>query len=289
MLDLSLPDMRSTVSGASLSVDAFQFAEPASFDPQHVINVLNGESVGVIFRNLIPKAQREAICANFWRHPGRYQRGAEAPGHYIGTFHYHKELPHYFADSAEINPMLSSIFEGVVDPVGEFRSELGSTLAQVGRTLRAARWNNAEACRFLMRSWIGGGSFALLPHEDLGQCTDPRQRGFEIQEAAAENTIASVNMCLENTGGGGLRMWNVIPDKESRAALGLTISGSPYPLEVLDGHESFDVAINPGDVYVFDGRYVHAVTSLDAGAEGRRATIAFLMANKDARETICWT
>jgi hypothetical protein len=68
-------------------------------------------------------------------------------------------------------------------------------------------------------------------------------------------------------------------------------TGIPYPVPLIERFGSIDVTIRPGDLYVFDGRFLHAVTGLDGvgGATGQRATIAFLMAHLGADETIGWT
>lgn len=150
-----------------------------------------------------------------------------------------------------------------------------------------ARHEGRKAARFVMREWTGIGEYALLPHEDEAQCRSPKQRGFEIQDAA-RNAIAAVNMCLENGNAGRLHYWNIQPDDASRDALGLTYTGSPYPLEALHGVEKLVVEIRPGDVYCFNGKAVHAVESL-AGAHDRRSTISYLMARLDAGTVIQWT
>ena len=279
------------ITGASLPMEAFQLLETDIVDANAIADVLDGKRLGVICRDVVAPRDRAAICDNFWRHEGRYTRGSDAPAEYLGAYHYAKPTALYLEQSQAANAVLPALFEGVTNPVAAMKDVLSAELTRRSRRLRAARHDGLEACAFVMRSWSGTKSFALAPHEDAAQCTDPLQAGFEIQEAAAANALAAVNICLQNGDGGTLRLWNIRPDTASRAALGLAITGSPYPLPAIASFPFIDVPIRAGDLYVFDGRFLHAVTSLDGagGATGQRATIAFLMAHLGGSETICWT
>lgn len=163
---------------------------------------------------------------------------------------------------------------------------MSKALSARNREFRSARWEGSEACHFVMRSWVDSGSFSLKPHDDEAQCKDPLQKGFEIQDALPENALCAVNICLQNEAGGLLRLWNIHPDDAARAALGLELTGYPYPVELLNRVSYLDVEIRPGDLYAFDGRYVHAVTQLGQGGAATRTTLAFLLAHKGQNETI---
>lgn len=279
------------LTGQSLSKSKFKVLETDELSVSKIADVIDGQLLGVVCHNYVKSGQRELICENFWKHEGRYTRGADAPAEYLGVYHYGKALLDYLAQSKLSNATLASLFTGVDDPVARLRTELSAELSRRSRVLRLAHHNGMDASSFVMRSWVGSQNFALAPHEDAAQCADPLQNGFEIQPAAATNAIAAVNICLQNGEGGKLRIWNIRPDNAARAALGLEITGSPYPVSLLDDFDFIDVDIKPGDLYVFDGRFLHAVTSLNksASAPGARATIAFLMANLGKDETISWT
>jgi hypothetical protein len=94
-------------------------------------------------------------------------------------------------------------------------------------------------------------------------------------------------MCLENAGAGELHYWNIVPDAETRARLGLEETGYPYPVESLEGIEKLVVQIRPGDIYCFSGRQVHAVAAPEA--DGYRSTISYLMGFRDPKTVIYWS
>lgn len=285
------PASLSGLTGASLPTEVFTFLETDTISPALIVDVLDGKRLGVICRNFVTLQNRAIICNNFWKHDGRYIRGADAPAEYLGAYHYAKPTALYLEQSRAANAILSALFDGVVNPVAVMKEALATELSKRSRSLRVARHEGSEACAFVMRSWSGSKSFALAPHEDAAQCTDPIQAGFEIQEAATGNALAAVNICLQNGDGGNLRLWNIRPDGAARTLLGLEKTGSPYPLPLLDSFDFIDVTIRAGDLYVFDGRFLHAVTGLDGAgsATGQRATIAFLMAHLGSHETIYWT
>lgn len=215
-------------------------------------------------------------------HPGR-GRAAE----YVGVFHYNKDLDSYLKEAAQAERELDRLFGAGVNPQQAFLDELRRPVAGLGEgQVRVAEHRGRKASRFVMRSWTTRKQFSLLPHEDAAQCRSHKQAGFEIQRAA-RNAIMSVNICVENSGGGGLRIWNIQPDDASRRRLGLDETGSPYPLESLDGHDSQLIDVRPGDMYCFNAKTVHAVEAM-RGAQNRRATIAFLMARLDPATVLYW-
>lgn len=275
------------VTGKSFPATAFPVVELDRLDGQAVLDVLDGRHAGAIFRGAVPPDDCRKIAANFWTHPARYTRRAVAPAEYVGAFHFGKPLDAYLAEAAAVDGTLDRLFDGCGNPQRAFVGDLNRVLNDRGRGgLRVAEHDSRTAARFVMRSWTNRKQFSLLPHEDEAQCRCANQAGFEIQRAA-DNPLVAVNVCVENTGGGGLRIWNVIPDEASRRRLGLTDTGSPYPLETLAGHESQLIDIRPGDLYCFNGKAVHAVEAM-TGETNRRATIAFLMARLDPATVVYW-
>ncbi|MEP0209657.1 MAG: hypothetical protein ABJ370_20215 [Paracoccaceae bacterium] len=280
------------ITGQTKGSDQFRILESDSYDPTHLTRVLDGEILGFKVQNFVSDKDCHTIYDNFENFAGRYQRGADAPAIYAGTYHYGKDLSQYFADSEQANATLPKLFTNAANPVAKIRETLTDHLQKRSQHFRSAQWNGQDACQFVMRAWTDMGTFSLKPHDDEAQCNDSKQSGFEIQDAIAENPLCAVNICLRNGPGGLLRMWNIRPDDLTRKRLGLETTGSPYPPEMLADIAHIDIKIAPGDLYAFDGRYVHAVTQLEdvAGqANASRATLAFLLAHKDRFETIQWS
>jgi hypothetical protein len=265
----------------------FAFREADEIRPDDLVDVLRGRLAGVIFRGVVSPETCGQLTARFWDSPARKRRGVEAPGFYLGTYHYHKPTRQYLDESEEVAAALASVLDVPNEPVGLVRAALSSALGREDMTLRLAQHEGRQACQALLRSWHGAGTFALAPHEDRSQCTEPKQADFEIQRAA-DHQVMALNVCIENGGGGRLAMWNIQPDEECRRRLGVHYTGSPYPIETLEGIEMMWVDIRPGDVYLFNGGLVHAVEPNSNPAE-RRTTLACLFSFIDEHTVVSWT
>jgi hypothetical protein len=96
-------------------------------------------------------------------------------------------------------------------------------------------------------------------------------------------------VCLENGGEGGrLVVWNIRPELACRQRLGLQYTGSPYPVESLQGIERQYIEVRPGDAYVINGGNVHAVEACP-DQTGRRTTLACLFGFIDDSTVVSWT
>lgn len=277
------------LTGWKGDADYFRFIELDQMVGDAVVDVLRGKYLGVIFRSVIDSTASVELVRRFWTSPARKRRGGEvceSLGYYVGAYHYHKPTKQYLDESAEIAGYLDSLLDIPREPTRWFRAELDATLRRDGACLRLAALDGRTGCPVLIRHWNAQGSFALQPHEDFSQLAWPEQADFEIQRTV-EHGVAAVNMCLENGSGGRLVMWNVIPDLESRTRLGLELSGSPYPIEVTEGHESIWLEIRTGDIYVFNGGHLHGVEASAPGAN--RTTMAWNMGFCDDRNVVTWT
>ncbi|MCM3924225.1 hypothetical protein ND748_21460 [Frankia sp. AiPs1] len=102
-------------------------------------------------------------------------------------------------------------------------------------------------------------------------------------------SVVAVNICLENDLAGRLVYWNIQPDTESKSRLGLTVTGSPYPLAALDGHEAKLLDVNAGDIYVFNGAHVHAVEPNADPTHTPRTTLAAMVGFIDDHTVVTWS
>jgi hypothetical protein len=268
--------------------DYFRFDEYDRFDPDPVLDVLRGQVFGVIFRGVIDPAAAGELVRRFWDSPARKRRGGEvceSLGYYVGAYHYHKLTSTYLQESVEVAEPIRHVLDVPGEPSGWFRQRLQERLAADGVAFRPAEKDGRRACPVLIRHWNASGNYALQPHEDCSQLREPRQADFEIQRAL-DYRVCAVNMCLENGEKGRLVCWNVVPDDESKSRLGLYYSGSPYPVDVLDGIDSIPLDIRGGDIYVFNGAHVHGV---EANADGsKRTTMAWNMGRCDDHTVVTW-
>ncbi|TNH22706.1 hypothetical protein FHG89_28600 [Micromonospora orduensis] len=274
------------VTGWSGDEEYFTFREFDDFRPEEVVDVLNGRVAGVIFRGMISPDVCEQIASRFWASPSIRERPSP-PGHYLGTYHYHKPTGQYLDECAESAAAVAEVLDVPGRPLDRFRRGLSDALAPQGAIFRLAEKDGRQACMALLRSWHGHGEFALVPHEDRSQCSEPQQADFEIQQVLGYQP-AALNICLENGTGGRLFYYNIRPDDESKRRLGLHYTGSPYPRGAVDGFELLRVDVNPGDVYVFNGAHVHAVEP-NVDPEARRTTLAALLGFIDDKTVVSWT
>ncbi|RML55862.1 hypothetical protein ALQ93_200142 [Pseudomonas syringae pv. pisi] len=285
---MPIEDVNETaVTGWSGDSDFFAFPEYQVFDASVALSVLQGNLAGVIFRNCIDITVCDAIIEKFWAHPERQRRSAEAPGFYIGALHWLTPMSELMSKVTRAREALYSILDTPNEPTAEAISKI---LAASGGTLKSARaaiHNGQPVCDRLIRAWEGEGSYSLNPHEDESQISWPGQAEFEISQLTS-HPVCALNICLENTSGGDLHYWNIRPDQQSKQRLGVQHSGIPYPLESLTQYQRFVVPIRRGDLYLFNGALLHAVTS-KSGPADRRTTLSNLMSINDNHELIQWT
>jgi hypothetical protein len=277
------------MTGWQGDADYFRFVECDTLDPDQIIEVLRGKVVGVIFRGVMDHNASQELVRRFWESPIRKRREGEvceSIGSYVGAFHYHKPTQRYLDESAEVADALAAMLDIQGEPSSWFRKTLSDRLEQEGITFRLAAKDGRPGCPLLIRHWGAPGEYALQPHEDVSQCRWPEQVEFEIQRTV-DRPVCAVNMCLENKEQGRLVIWNIIPDEASKQRLGLELSGSPYPTEVLTGFEVIRLDVRPGDIYVFNGAHIHGVDASPAGS--RRTTLAWNMGMCDDKTLVSWT
>ncbi|MFE2098647.1 MULTISPECIES: hypothetical protein [unclassified Streptomyces] len=275
------------LTGFSGDPDYFRFKEYRTFDPRAVVDVLRGRSAGVVFRGAVDPEICAELSARFWDSDDREKRTAVAPSYYLGTYHFHKTTEEYLDESERTTPALEEVLGIERDPLTEFYDGLAGALAPQGVTVRRAEHGGRQACRGLLRSWHAAGEYTLDPHEDSSQCAHPGQADFEIQRVL-DHQICALNICLENGDGGRLALWNIQPDEASKRRLGLEHTGSPYPMDTLDGIECQWLEINAGDIYVFNGAHIHAVEP-NTSAGSRRTTLAGIFGFVDRDTVVSWT
>lgn len=271
------------VSGAVAADSYFRFEERQVFDAECVIEILRSEYLGVIYRNVIEPAVLDSMLQAFWRNPATTRR-SDAPSYFLGTYHFNKSAEAYLTESADVRAPVESVVSMPGSPWLRFREVVGDRLRRDGAELRLAKMGGREACPALVRSWDAEGPYALYPHEDLSQCRDPRQAGFEIQRVV-NHQVCAVNMCLANGRGGRLVIWNVRPDEATKERLGITYTGFSYPPSELAGFSEIRLDVRAGDIYVFNGSYVHAVEANQA----MRANVSFFIGTLDERTVVTWT
>ncbi|GAA2614009.1 hypothetical protein [Streptomyces axinellae] len=277
-----------SITGEVLPADRFQLHQSEGIpDIERVLDVLNGRLAAYRVRHFVPAAECATLTQNFWDSPHRTPRhgeGADGVEAYIlGASHIDLSTRDYLDVAETTRDAVGALYAGATDPIARLRSSLAERIGVVrpaghdGRkagSSKAVCWNNDSR------------EFLLLPHDDLAQLGDPMQAGFEIQRI---RRVMAVNVYPHVPGGRGqLRLWNIAPDDRTRARLGVSHSGYPYPPELLTDHPSLTVPVATGDLCVINGNLVHAVLGGGSAAEhGRLLLTCFTGLAGD--ELLWWT
>ncbi|HEY6804838.1 MAG TPA: hypothetical protein VI306_14785 [Pyrinomonadaceae bacterium] len=276
------------ITGTSLPESAFRIHEAnGPVDIAAVREVLSGNLAAYHVHDFISSEVCEQIMANFWTSSSRVPRYGEGEdgveAYLIGASHYGKPTLTYLQEALACKNGVDGLYVDAINPVNAFRD----TLRASGMTVRAATLDGLPAGDSKAVYWNNVGTFLLEPHDDLAQVKDPVQADFEIQEVSrvmAVNIYAAVA-----EGSGQLKVWNVEPDDETRAELGLSNEGFPYPAEPLADFPSLLIEVRTGDLCVVNGNLVHAVVRGDLTTPKRRLLLTCFMGLNLSNELIWWT
>ncbi|MFF0487672.1 hypothetical protein ACFYTQ_01485 [Nocardia sp. NPDC004068] len=276
------------VTGTPLPVDRFRVHRTArTVDVDRVLDVLDGRLAAYLVSEYVSAADCSVLTANFANSTDRiprYGEGADGVEAYVlGASHIEKTTDQYLDQAAATAPAMRALYTGVHDPVSRLRELL---LASGALTGRPAEHDGRRAGDSKAVCWNNIGEYLLLPHDDLAQLSDPLQAGFEIQTV---RRVLAINVYPHVPGAGGaLRIWNVAPDHATRARLGLTHSGYPYPPELLTAHPALDIPVHTGDLCLINGNLIHAVLGGDDRDRGRLLLTCFSGVS-DQGEFLWWT
>jgi hypothetical protein len=280
------------VSGRSLPADGFRVHETTgSLEVERVFDVLDGRLAAYRVRGFVPRDVCARIVANFWASPDRVSRPGEGEdgveAYFVGASHICKTTRQYLDEARAAEPAVARLYAGTINPVSVFRNAIS---ARDGEAIcvRPAQHDGFTAGDAKAVYWNNPSYYLLEPHDDYAQTKDPDQHGFEIQVARG---VMAVNIYAQvPPGAGQLQVWNIVPDDDSRARLGLTYSGYPYPPEVLREYPSQVIDVETGDLCVLHGNLVHAVLRGDGAPPPRsRLLLTCFMTRKASHELIWWT
>lgn len=275
------------ITGTSLAGDAFRVHQTVeSVEVSTIFEVLNGNLAAYLVRGFVPLDICRRVEGNFWASPERVPRYGEGEdgveAYLIGASHYGKPTLTYLNEVLACKAAVESLYAGTINPVAAFRNTLASSIR-----VRAASLNGLPAGDCKAVYWNNVGTFLLEPHDDLAQVKDPIQADFEIQQV---DRVMAVNIyAAVPERAGQLQVWNIEPDDEPRADLGLTNVGFPYPAELLTEYPSLTIAVETGDLCIVNGNLVHAVLRGNAATPRSRLLLTCFMGLNRNNELIWWT
>ena len=278
------------VRGTSLPEASFRVHETdVQVDAAAVFEVLQGNLAAYHVRGFVPLDVCRRVVANFWASPERVPRYGEGEdgveAYLIGASHYGKPTLTYLKEVLSCKAAVESLYAGTINPVAAFRQILVS--GGESTSVRAASMNGLPAGDSKAVCWNNFGTFLLEPHDDLAQVKDPIQADFEIQQT---NRVMAVNIYTAvPERSGQLQIWNVEPDDETRADLGLSNVGFPYPAELLADFPCLTIEVETGDLCVANGNLVHAVLRGSTASPRNRLLLTCFMGLNLNNELLWWT
>lgn len=278
------------ITGTSLTDHAFRVHETSgAVDVSSVFEVLNGNLAAYLVRGFVPLDICRHIEANFWASTGRVPRYGEGEdgveAYLVGASHYGKPTLTYLHEVLACKTAVAGLYNGTVNPLAAFREILAAGCESIN--VRAARLDGLPAGDCKAIYWNNFGPFLLQPHDDLAQVKDPIQADFEIQQVVRVMAVNIYAAVPERSG--QLQVWNVEPDDETRAELGLTGVGFPYPPQLLSDFPATVIEVETGDLCVVNGNLVHAVMRGDIASPRSRLLLTCFMGLNLDDELIWWT
>ena len=276
------------ITGRSLPDTAFRVHKTnGPVDIAAVRAVLSGDLAAYHVRGFISSEVCERIIANFWSSSHRVPRYGEGEdgveAYLVGASHYGKPTLTYLQEVLACKEGVDGLYAETINPVATFRNALAAS----GLRVRAAALDGLPAGDSKAVYWNNVGTFLLEPHDDLAQVKDPIQADFEIQQVARVMAVNVYAAVPERSG--QLQVWNVEPDDESCADLGLSNVGFPYPAELLVDYPSLVVEVEAGDLCVINGNLVHAVVRGNTTSPKSRLLLTCFTGLNSNNELIWWT
>lgn len=248
------------ITGTSLPDHAFRAHTVKSLCGETFQDIAHGKCIGVIIQDFLTGQECRKITENFMNSPEVKDRGDGVAGKSIGADLYKAMPSEYLEKTQQQRRAVSELFQDTVNVPLKLRETIQRIMPQ-GSVVRPAcafgiEFNHVRAVR-----WTDNGTHALKFHDDQAQLMDPGQAALEtsrVQWPVAFNVYPSVSET-----GGGLEVYNIAPDDASRAALGVSCTGYPYPLELLEGRfAKLTIMPKAGDLVILSGRFVHGVQGI---------------------------
>jgi len=246
-----------TITGTRLRADEFVCTEvDSTVDGAHLRALLEGRGGPLLVRRFISPVACRTIATRFVAATGAGQRTDDVQGREVGVGHYGKTIDGYLDRVEATRAEVEGLFDGTAH-VPTMIAEALKRAVEPGVTVRPAMHGGRSAACVRASQWQRAGKFILAPHDDKAQCSQAAQRGFEIQEIDSPVSVVVYPSMPEQ--GGELRLYNMAPDDQTRTLLGISETGHPYPVELLDGIPYIDIRTEAGDALFANGSFLHAV------------------------------
>jgi len=282
--------------GNSLPSELFRVIEDNIIPDFNQINKIltsgrdfNGCPPAYVVRNFLPRDQCLKIERNFLKiieNSGGHRIEDFVKVDQVGSTQFQKTSTAYIDDCMKSRKQVLSLFEDIsAECVKDFLLEdsLKNFFLQQSIHFGPSSYQGRNCNLLTARLWKNDNGLALLPHEDLAQLELAKSDGYEIGNV---KDVIAVNLCIQNAENAELLLWNINPSSESKKELGLTHTGYPYPVELLENFKCLSIKTSPGDLYFINANHIHAVTDTK---NGKRVSIGRFMGYIASNKIVYWT
>lgn len=269
---------KGVLKGKSIEQRFFNLHNVEKLDDVEFDDIKAERALGFKVANFLTQDQRDTIQSNFFSSPHLYLRADLDNHEYVGAYMARQPLMKFLENSAAMNPHLESMFKGTQNVMKSLIDKLTLMFSWKGITFRRAEYEGKEIAPWVIHNWSRNknreNGQVIYPHDDLSLAVNPLLDGFEIQNVYSSFAI---NLCVENTdpSGGKLCFWNALPDVDEIKRNAKLFEYSPYDKVDLKQYDYREVKINSGDLYIFNGQFLHAVTDLRKNDDNRLGITMF--------------
>ena len=257
-----------------------------------LLNPQNNNICAYIIRDYFNKEECLSLKNEFFKIIKQTNGGNRSndfvPVYQVGSTQFKKSTLDYFDECKNTKQMIDELIESVSADVKEdflLEKSLKYEFGKMNISFSPSSYNSAYVNQFTIRQWTNCNDigFALLPHEDLSQLNMAKLDDYEIGNV---NKVIACNLCLSNSKGGELLIWNIDPDIKIKKELGVEDSGYPYPIELLNDIEHTSITINTGDLYFINANLIHAVKEIQGN---ERISLGRFMGFCSEEKIVYWT
>ena len=207
--------------------------------------------------------------------------------HQIGSTQFKKTTLEYFEEcersSADINRLIAVVKDDKARNDFMFEQTFKTYYSHKSIDFRPSSYAGKFCNMMTARRWNNNTELSLLAHEDSSQLLVAAIDQYEICNV---KQVIALNLCVENSNGAELILWNIAPNMESKVSLGLENTGYPYALELLEGIDYLNLKTYPGDLYFINANYIHAVSKQK---ENKRISLGRFIGYAAENKVVYWT
>jgi L-isoleucine 31-dioxygenase len=246
-----------------------------------------------IIRDYVDSSVTERICVKFFEiisNNGDNRKDEYVEVNQIGATQFGKSARDYFVENIKVQGNIDKLLNSINNPLVQndflLENSFRNFFSKKGITFRPSYYRGNYSNLFTARLWKDdkNKNFILKAHDDLAQLNIAEIDNYEI--GMVKNVVAC-NLCVKNSSGTELIVWNLSPDVDCKKRLNIENTGYPYPIKQLEGIDYLELKTNPGDLYFINANFIHAIKN--KGEKKDRISIGRFIGQISDSQIVYWT